>query len=123
MEMTARHRRSVQFGALLLLVALAWAVFRVAFSTSPDAENFECNKRYAFDVAEGFRLRNPRLPVDSIAFRACRIEKMRMGALTLGGFNVLVVDELVLNLPLGRADLDESPEGFRRLVSLELKCR
>ena len=117
--MTARQRRGAQFGVLLLLVAFAWIVIRVAFSTSSDVENLESNKRYAFDVAEGFRLRNPKLPVDSIAFRACRIEKMRRGVLTLGGFNVLIIDDLVLNLPLGRADLDVSPDTneVRRLSS------
>ena len=108
--MTARQRRGAQFGVLLLLVAFAWIVIRVAFSTSSDVENLEGNKRYAFDVAEGFRLRNPKLPVDSIAFRACRIEKMRRGVLTLGGFNVLIVDDLVLNLPLGKSDLGESSD-------------
>lgn len=108
--MTARQRRGAQLGALLLLVAFAWIVIRVAFSTSHDVENLEGNKRYAFDVAEGFRLRNPKLPVDSIAFRTCRVEKMRRGVLTLGGFNVLIIDDLVLNLPLGRNDLDETPD-------------
>ena len=96
--MTARQRRGAQFCVLLLLVAFVWIVIRVAFSTSSDVENLEGNKRYAFDVAEGFRLRNPKLSVDSIAFRACRIEKMRRGVLTLGGFNVLIIDDLVLNL-------------------------
>ena len=117
--MTARQRRGAQFGVLLLLVAFAWIVIRVAFSTSSDVENLEGNKRYAFDVAEGFRLRNPKLPVDSIAFRACRIEKMRRGVLTLGGFNVIIIDDLVLNLPLGRTDLDVSPDTneVRRLSS------
>ena len=109
----------LRVGTLTLLALLVWIVIRVAFSTSPDVENLEGNKRYAFDVAEGFRLRNPKLPVDSIAFRACRIEKMRRGVLTLGGFNVLIIDDLVLNLPLGRSDLDESPDTneVRRLSS------
>lgn len=117
--MTARQRRGAQFGALLLLVAFAWIVIRVAFSTSPDVENLEGNKRFAFNVSEGFRLRNPKLPVDSIAFKTCRIEKMRRGVLTLGGFNVLIVEDLVLNLPLGKSDLNESPgtNEVRRLSS------
>ena len=119
MEMTARQRRGAQFGVLLLLVTFAWIVIRVVFSPPSDVENLEGNKRYAFDVAEGFRLRNPKLPVDSIAFRACRVEKMRRGALTFGGFNVLIVDGLVLNLPFDRSDSDESPgtNEVRRLSS------
>lgn len=119
MQMTARRQMCLRVGILTLLALLVWIVIHVAFSLSPDVENLEGNKRYAFDVAEGFRLRNPKLPVDSIAFRACRIEKMRRGVLTLGGFDVLIIDDLVLNLPLGRADLDESPDTneVRRLSS------
>ena len=46
------------------------------------------------------RLWNPKAGVDSFRFDSCRIEKMRMGAFALGGFNVLCIDGLVLNLPL-----------------------
>ena len=117
--MTAKRQMCLRVGIFILLTLLVWTVIHVVFSTSPDVENLEGSKRYAFDVAEGFRLRNPKLPVDSIAFRACRVEKMRRGVLTLGGFNVLVVDDLVLNLPLGRSDLDDSPDTneVRRLTS------
>ena len=55
-------------------------------------------------VAEGMRLWNPKAGVDSVRFDACRIEKMRMGAFALGGFNVLCLDGLVLNLPLDAED-------------------
>ena len=57
-------------------------------------------------VAEGMRLWNPKAGVDSVRFDACRIEKMRMGAFSLGGFNVLCLDGLVLNLPLPREEED-----------------
>ena len=52
------------------------------------------------DVAEGFRLWNPKAGVDSVRFESCRVEKMRMGFFALGGFNVLCIKGLVLNLPL-----------------------
>ena len=51
-------------------------------------------------VAEGFRLWNPKAGVDSVRFDSCRVEKMRMGFFALGGFNVLCIKGLVLNLPL-----------------------
>ena len=51
-------------------------------------------------VAEGFRLWNPKAGVDSVSFESCRVEKMRMGFFALGGFNVLCIRGLVLNLPL-----------------------
>ena len=52
------------------------------------------------NVAEGFRLWNPKAGVDSVSFESCRVEKMRMGFFALGGFNVLCIKGLVLNLPL-----------------------
>ena len=51
-------------------------------------------------VAEGLRLWNPKAGVDSVRFESCRVEKMRMGFFALGGFNVLCIKGLVLNLPL-----------------------
>ena len=55
-------------------------------------------------VAEGLRLWNPKTGVDSVRFDSCRVEKMRMGFFALGGFNVLCIKGLVLNLPLDAED-------------------
>ena len=73
--------------------------------------------RLDHDVAEGFRLWNPKAGVDSVRFDSCRVEKMRMGFFALGGFNVLCIKGLVLNLPLeegmseeGRAKGEEGRE-------------
>ena len=55
-------------------------------------------------VAEGLRLWNPKTGVDSVRFDSCRVEKMRMGFFALGGFNVLCIRGLVLNLPLEEED-------------------
>ena len=60
-------------------------------------------------VAEGLRLWNPKTGVDSVRFDSCRVEKMRMGFFALGGFNVLCIKGLVLNLPLDA----EGSEGKR----------
>ncbi|MBQ0032325.1 MAG: hypothetical protein KBT68_05950 [bacterium] len=60
-------------------------------------------------MAEGLRLWNPKTGVDSVRFDSCSIEKMRMGFFALGGFNVLCIRGLVLNLPL---DAEDS-EGMR----------
>lgn len=69
------------------------------------------------NVAEGLRLWNPKTGVDSVSFESCRVEKMRMGFFALGGFNVLCIKGLVLNLPLeegmseeGRAKGEEGRE-------------
>ena len=58
-------------------------------------------------VAEGLRLWNPKAGVDSIRFDSCRVEKMRMGFFALGGFNVLCIKGLVLNLPLEEGKSEE----------------
>lgn len=51
-------------------------------------------------IAEGMRYRDPQnIGIDRFAFKSCRIEKRRKGAITFGAFNVLVIDGLVLNLP------------------------
>jgi hypothetical protein len=51
-------------------------------------------------IAEGLRYRDSQnMGIDRFAFKSCRIEKRRKGAITFGAFNVLVVDGLVLNLP------------------------
>jgi len=57
-------------------------------------------KSFSRVIAEGLRYRDYQsFGVDRFAFKSCRIEKRRKGAITLGAFNVLVVDGLVLNLP------------------------
>ena len=61
-------------------------------------------------VAEGIRLWNPKTGVDSVRFDSCRVEKMRMGFFALGGFNVLCIRGLVLNLPLDAEDSEVKSE-------------
>ena len=61
-------------------------------------------------VAEGLRLWNPKTGVDSVRFDSCRVEKMRMGFFALGGFNVLCIKGLVLNLPLDAEDSEGKRE-------------
>ena len=72
------------------------------------------------NVAEGFRLWDPKAGVDSVSFESCRVEKMRMGFFALGGFNVLCIKGLVLNLPLEEGMSEEergkSEEGREKRV-------
>lgn len=65
------------------------------------------------NVAEGLRLWNPKTGVDSVRFDSCRVEKMRMGFFVLGGFNVLCIKGLVLNLPLEEEGNGEQGTGIR----------
>ena len=78
------------------------------YHQSPEPRAKFRQRNFDRTVAEGMRLWNPKAGVDSVRFDSCRIEKMRMGAFALGGFNVLCLDGLVLNLPL---DAEDSEQG------------
>ena len=94
--------------ALFFTVVLGIAVLCVLAVYRQSLEPREKFRKMKFDraVAEGTRLWNPKAGVDSIRFDACRIEKMRMRAFTLSGFDVLWLDGLVLNLPLPEEEED-----------------
>ena len=100
--------------AIFFTVVLGIAVLCVlaVYRQSPEPREKFRKRNFDRTVAEGMRLWNPKAGVDSIRFDACRIEKMRMGAFALGGFNVLCLDGLVLNLPLDAEDSGvKSEEG------------
>lgn len=60
-----------------------------------------CGPRsFGRDVADAVRLYDPKTRLDCIRIASCRLEKRKMGPLTLGGLNVLVLQDVVLNLPL-----------------------
>ena len=96
--------------ALFFVVVLGIAGLCVlaVYHQSPEPREKFRPRNFDRTVAEGMRLWNPKAGVDSVRFDACRIEKMRMGAFALGGFNVLCLDGLVLNLPL---DAEDSEQG------------
>ena len=83
-------------------------VFTVNFQVKDDVK--QPARRLDYNVAEGFRLWNPKAGVDSVSFESCRVEKMRMGFFALGGFNVLCIKGLVLNLPLDAEDSEVKSE-------------
>ena len=60
-----------------------------------------CGPRsFGRDVADAVRLYDPKTGLDCIRIASCRLEKRKMGPLTLGGLNILVLQDVVLNLPL-----------------------
>ena len=57
-------------------------------------------KNYQRTLAEGVRVsRHGCYGIDFIECGSCRVEKMRKGPLTLGGLNVLAIDDLKIVLP------------------------
>ena len=93
-----KTRMALFFAVVLGIMGLC--VLAVYHQSPEPREKFRRKMNFDRTVAEGVRLWNPKAGVDSVRFDACRIEKMRMGAFALGGFNVLCLDGLVLNLPL-----------------------
>ena len=106
-----KTRMALFFAVVLGIAGLCvLAVYR----QSPEPrEKFRRKMNFDRTVAEGMRLWNPKAGVDSVRFDACRIEKMRMGAFALGGFNVLCLDGLVLNLPLEEEGMRDEGRGMR----------
>ena len=107
--MGSKTRMAIFFAVVLGIMGLCvLAVYR----QSPEPrEKFRRKMNFDRTVAEGMRLWNPKAGVDSVRFDSCRIEKMRMGAFALGGFNVLCLDGLVLNLPLDVEDSGGKSDG------------
>ena len=104
---TAVKRAGVTCAALgfsLTLGASVWiGLWWKDVSLAPDERVRQ--KSYSHLVAEGVRYRDcQNLGVDRFAFKSCRVEKRRRGALTFGAFNVLAVDGLVLNIPAANPD-------------------
>ena len=98
MEMHSLNLRLALFFAVVLGIA-GLCVYSVNYQVKRDDVKRQ-PPPLDHDVAEGFRLWNPKTGVDSVRFESCRVEKMRMGFFALGGFNVLCIKGLVLNLPL-----------------------
>ena len=113
--------RMVLFFAVVLGIAVL-SVLAVYHQSPKPPEKFQ-KKNFDRTVAEGMRLWNPKAGVDSIRFDACRIEKMKMGAFALGGFNVLCLDGLVLNLPLPEEEgMRDEGRGMRDEKSSSTKA-
>jgi len=95
---------------LAILVSGVWVVRRsdvwLTRMSSPRPE-----KRYSTEIAEGVRLRDfKHFGIDLLSFKSCRIEKLRRGPVTLGAFNVLVLEEVVVHLvPSAGQDVPPDP--------------
>lgn len=56
-------------------------------------------KRLSGPVGEGFVYRSPKEPFPRTTCDACRVGKKKMGVFSLGAFNVIEFDNLVVNIP------------------------
>ncbi len=100
------------FGKIALIISVA-ALFGGSFlyisKSIGSAENSEAelkasSKEFDRRLAEGVHAVQQRSG-QTIAFRACRVTKPKMGGFRLGVFNVLEIDDLEITLP-------STPEGY-----------
>ena len=108
---------------VLAVVAFVGTLILCARVTCPDktrlseTQTSSPTKAFSVNVAEEFRYREfHHLGVDLLAFKACRIEKLRRGAVSFGAFNVLVLDDVTINLPTktsGPDNVETSEDGER----------
>ena len=106
------------FGKIVLIISVA-ALFGGSFlylsksissAGNSKAELKASGKEFDRRLAEGVHAIQP-WSGQTIAFRACRVTKPKMGGFRLGAFNVLEIDDLEITLPStpeGSADGDGS---------------
>ena len=87
----------VFLGLILLLLCL---VVTCRFDEVHDVAGSVRKRNFTVGLAEGVSVRRHGIyGVDFIRCGKCRMEKRKLGALTLGGFNVLVLEDLSLVIP------------------------
>ena len=98
--------------ALFILMILGWAgLCHFAVNHKLAEEEKLASPPLDRTVSEGVRLWNPKTGVDLVRFESCSVQKRRMGFIALGGFNVLYIKGLVLNLPLEAEVADSTAES------------
>jgi hypothetical protein len=94
------------FGKVALIISVAalfGGLFLYLSKSIPDAGNSKAElkasgKEFDRRLAEGVYAVQP-WSGQTIAFRACRVTKPKMGGFRLGAFNVLEIDDLEITLP------------------------
>ena len=103
----------VCIGAPLLLLGifvLSWLAVRHVKII--DTAGSERKKEFSKEIAEGVRIsRSGIYGVDVVTCGRCRLEKRKMGLLTMGGLNVLVLDDLSVVIPPQEDDCVASLNG------------
>lgn len=108
--------RKLAISAVLLMAAAAiLLVPRVLDALREDVRPPARRKQFARTFAEGVRVDHPDAPeADLLRCGACRIEKLRKGPFTLGGVNVLVLEDLQVTLSDSMAPREKPSDGDDR---------
>lgn len=106
---------------VVLIVASLTGVLCFVFLSEPGGSSDDTTKKnpkkeFIRPVAEGVVYRDGRTASPRISFSSCRIEKMKKGHLTFPAFDVLAIDNLVINaLPDLIVPAASVPSGKPRL--------
>lgn len=114
---------------LLLVLLFLFSVGAIALiSLFVEPRNDECVRQKRFDrvIAEDVRMRQHGLyGIDLITCANCHLEKRKLGMITLGGLNTLVLEDLNIVLPPRDGSEEDSSEGAydERSSALEIVNR
>lgn len=100
--------------------ALLFLIMNSSFMTPPVGDGM---KRLSYTVAEGLVYKAHNEPFPRASCDACRTGKLKAGVLSLGAFNVIEFDNLVVNVPphAAQKNLSEMVQADRSVVeSLDL---
>ena len=97
-KMLLWRRMLVVAGSVILVVF--FVLIRWALGQPLDQNKKSVARPSEWEIASGISVRYRHLHADSVSFKSCRIKRRRMGAFVLGGFRVLELEDVSLNLPL-----------------------
>lgn len=115
--MSMQLRIVVGLAVLVAIIGLAWIVVELPDGRRP-LRNEARTVNFGQTVANGVSLRKHGFyGIDFVRCGSCRIEKRKIGALTMGGFNVLILKDLDLVIPssekVGNCPEVSEPEAMK----------
>ena len=97
--MTTACRRGLVAAGCVVLVGF-FMLTRWALDQPLDEKAKSRVRPSEYEIASGMSVRYRHLHAESVSFKAARIRRRSMGAFVLGGFRVLELEDVRLNLPL-----------------------
>ena len=98
----------------LLALGVLGIIAACVFVFRRDVASARTPKTFGRDMADMIRVWNPKTGVDCVHIKSCRIEKRKLGPITFGGLNVLLLEDVVINLPFP----EDVSTNFAQSVSL-----
>ena len=97
--MTTACRRGLVAAGCVALAGF-FALVKWAIEQPLDGNVKSAPRVFEQEIASGMSVRYRHLHAESMSFKSCRMRHRRMGAFVLGGFRILELEDVLLNLPL-----------------------